>query len=97
MLLVESHALSFLLSSLSAAVLFVSLLYLLDFSCYPQFRLSEFGTLEIITEVEAEAIKSLSVPAINTSTDGLNSGTWTLAAINTTAASGTDSEGEIFL
>ncbi|XP_019367694.1 PREDICTED: lethal(3)malignant brain tumor-like protein 4 isoform X2 [Gavialis gangeticus] len=57
-----------------------------------QFRLSEFGTLEIITEVEAEAIKSLSVPAINTSTAGLNSGTWTLAAINTTAVSGTNSE-----
>ncbi|XP_008167129.1 lethal(3)malignant brain tumor-like protein 4 isoform X1 [Chrysemys picta bellii] len=55
-----------------------------------QFRLSEFGTLEIITE--AEAIKTLLAPAINASIAGLNLGASTPAATNTTAASDADSE-----
>ncbi|XP_054855908.1 lethal(3)malignant brain tumor-like protein 4 [Eublepharis macularius] len=40
-----------------------------------QFRLSEFGTLEIITEAEAKAAKSLSATAVNTSSAILNAAT----------------------
>ncbi|KFP21710.1 Lethal(3)malignant brain tumor-like 3, partial [Egretta garzetta] len=49
-----------------------------------QFRLNEFGLLEIITEVEAEAIKTLSASAVNASPTS-----FAPAAINASAASST--------
>ncbi|KFV14087.1 Lethal(3)malignant brain tumor-like 3, partial [Tauraco erythrolophus] len=47
-----------------------------------QFRVNEFGLLEIITEVEAEAIKTLSASAVNASPTS-----FAPAAINASAAS----------
>ncbi|XP_033013871.1 lethal(3)malignant brain tumor-like protein 4 isoform X6 [Lacerta agilis] len=52
-----------------------------------QFRLTEFGTLEIITEVEAKATKALSASPINTSS-ALNLSTSSVP--NTIAACGTE-------
>lgn len=63
----------------------------LAFFCYLQFCLNEFGLLEIITEVEAEAIKTLSASAVNASP-----ASFAPAAINASAASSTDLEGELF-
>ncbi|KFQ74726.1 Lethal(3)malignant brain tumor-like 3, partial [Phoenicopterus ruber ruber] len=52
-----------------------------------QFRLNEFGLLEIITEVEAEAIKTLSASAVNASPTS-----FAPAATDASAASSTDLE-----
>ncbi|KFZ56650.1 Lethal(3)malignant brain tumor-like 3, partial [Podiceps cristatus] len=52
-----------------------------------QFRLNEFGLLEIITEVEAEALKTLSASAVNASLSS-----FAPAATNASAASSTDLE-----
>lgn len=65
--------------------------YLLAFFSYLQFCLNEFGLLEIITEVEAEAIKTLSASAVNASPTS-----FAPAAINASTASSTDLEGELF-
>lgn len=64
--------------------------YLLAFLSYLQFRLNEFGLLEIITEVEAEAIKTLSASAVNASPTSF------APAINASTASSPDLEGELF-
>ncbi|KFQ30259.1 Lethal(3)malignant brain tumor-like 3, partial [Mesitornis unicolor] len=47
-----------------------------------QFRLNEFGLLEIVTEVEAEAIKAFRASAVNASPSS-----FAPAAINASAAS----------
>ncbi|KFP64862.1 Lethal(3)malignant brain tumor-like 3, partial [Cariama cristata] len=52
-----------------------------------QFCLNEFGLLEIITEAEAKAIKTLSASAVNASPTS-----FVPAAINASAASSTDLE-----
>ncbi|KFV47448.1 Lethal(3)malignant brain tumor-like 3, partial [Tyto alba] len=52
-----------------------------------QFCLNEFGLPEFITEVKAEAIKTLSASAVNASPTS-----FAPAAINTSAASSTDLE-----
>ncbi|KFR03607.1 Lethal(3)malignant brain tumor-like 3, partial [Nipponia nippon] len=52
-----------------------------------QFCLNEFGLLEIITEAEAEAIKTLSASAVNASP-----ASFAPAAINVSTASSTDWE-----
>lgn len=65
--------------------------YSLAFFCYLQFRLNEFGLLEIITEVEAEAIKTLPASAVNASPTS-----FAPAAINASAASSAGLEGELF-
>nr|XP_033811306.1 lethal(3)malignant brain tumor-like protein 3 isoform X2 [Geotrypetes seraphini] len=64
-----------------------------------RFRLSEFGTLEIITEVEAEAIKSLALPTIATTTSittvGLNSRASTPAAASPATVTPNTTEPEV--
>lgn len=57
--------------------------------CYLQFRLNEFGLLEIITE--AEAIKTLSSLAVNASPTS-----FAPAAVSVSAASSAALEGEPF-
>ncbi|KFM13590.1 Lethal(3)malignant brain tumor-like 3, partial [Aptenodytes forsteri] len=52
-----------------------------------KFCLNEFGLLEIITEVDAEAVKTLSASAVNASP-----ASFAPAAINASAASSTDLE-----
>lgn len=65
--------------------------YLPAFFFYLQFFLNEFGMLEILTEAEAEAIKALSASAINASPTS-----FAPAAVNASAASSADLEGELF-
>ncbi|XP_029427160.1 lethal(3)malignant brain tumor-like protein 3 isoform X2 [Rhinatrema bivittatum] len=64
-----------------------------------RFRLSEFGTLEIITELEAEAIKSPALPTIttttSTSTASLNSRASTPAAASPATINPNTAEPEV--